>query len=92
MIYNEKSLNLIYIRARDKDGHWGSFSLETLIRSGQQNEVYFWFLDKLNDLVGIGDERSIGKMKRKQVVTMLNILDRCGVQITQLKADADKNS
>ena len=92
MLYNEKSLNLIYIRAQDKDGHWGSFSLESLIRNSQQSEVFYWFLDKLNDIIGIPDERAMRKMTRKQAVTLLNILDRCGVQITQLKADADKNS
>ena len=81
MLFNEKSLNQVLIHGRGKDGQMGNFSLETLCRTGMQKEIYFWFLDEVNNIIGLESFEHPEMINRKQVVTMLNMLDRMGVQV-----------
>lgn len=41
------NLKKIYLRARDKEGKWGSFSIKELIEGGQAYIPFVWAMEKL---------------------------------------------
>lgn len=78
-----KELERIYIRARDVDGKWGSFSLQELLDMGVGGrEIGKWFHRKVYDLVGLAEGETLTK---KHTLRMVGVLEHLGYTIVRIK-------
>ncbi len=83
-------LALIYIRAKDTDNNWGSFSLQELLEMGQigQQQVASWLVDKL--IAGIYQFKEKQQVDEQMVVDCLAKLDALGVPVIRVNPELMK--
>ena len=77
-------LSSIYIRARNKEGKWGSYSLQEILDKGFGREIVCWFKGKIYELVDLREGATITK---EHVEAMVDLLESCGTVIYRLKED-----
>lgn len=75
-------LKHIYIRARNKDGKWGSYSLQEILDGGFGAEIVRWFNGKVYGLIAL-EEGAI--VTEDNVHSMVAILDSLGVVVYKAK-------
>ena len=82
-------LDVIYIRAQNKAGKWGSYSLRELLDDGVGGQIGVWYGEQWMRLVGL-EEMSV--VTPESVHLMIACLDKCGVTIVRLKESAIKDN
>lgn len=80
-------LESIFIRARNAEGNWGSYSLQELVDMSRGDEIQKWFQDKLNRLCDMEDCTSMkgAIITEENVLTMIEVLKKLGVTIVKLR-------
>lgn len=78
----EINLEKIYIRAQDKKGNWGSFSIQELHDMGESHQVTKWFSGKIFSLVGAEES---GVVVEANLVNMVAILEKLGITVVRMK-------
>lgn len=78
----EVDLTKIAIRAKDKEGNWGSFTLQELLDQDLADEVYEWFIGKLEELLDVKEGEPLQSHSLQNMIAMLETL---GFTIVKMK-------
>lgn len=79
-----KKIKNVYIRAKDTEGKWGSFTLEDLVAKNQGEQIKAWFLSKVCNAIGMDPNEAVGEQHAQE---MVNFLEDIGVPIYAMKED-----
>lgn len=83
MTQDEKYLDSICIRAQNKEGKWGSYSLLELWSDGNPAAVYRWFMERV---LGLEEGAIIGF---EHVLRMAQVADMA-TGLVRMKTDEEK--
>lgn len=81
MVHN---LDKIYIRARNNEGKWGSYSLQELHEMGRPIEVWTWFCDRV-----FGFKEGVA-ITLRDIDMMVNVMKILGINIVELKDEEEE--
>ncbi len=83
-IFEAEALARTAIRAKDKDGKWGSFTLKELLDAGQMEEIILWFGDKM---IGATGYKQPGVTDEAAAVNVCRIVEVIYGPLVKIKKD-----
>ena len=79
-------LDAIYIRAKNKHGKWGSYSLRELLADGVGGQIGQWYAEQCLRAVGVTEGAVI---TQEMVTMMMACLETIGIPLVRLRESSE---